>query len=162
MGELDLIHLNGHWRFGLKAKQTGFFFFLMAAWKTLLSSPFFFPFSCVHTCQKGDRCPGWRSTNSPKAGETLMARGVKPGRNTCFDWPKTLELPRSWQLHSKVNRGGHSSSSLWSRVVSVFSASQKQLSCSKRHYGRTTEDGFSLCWKTAPLKNNPRPKKRAK
>lgn len=48
-------------------------------------------FPCVHTCQKGDRCPGRCSTNSPKGPERLlMAWGVKQGRKTCFDWPKTF------------------------------------------------------------------------
>lgn len=90
MGELDLIHLNGHWRFWLKAKQTGF---LMAAWKNASFLPllFFLFLVFIHVRRVTDVQGG----AAQKPGETLMARGVKPGRNTCFDWPKTLELPRS-------------------------------------------------------------------
>lgn len=71
MGELDLIHLNGHWRFWLKAKQTGF---LMAVWKTLLSShPLLFLFLVfIHVRRVTDVQGGAAQTaQSPK--RLLMA-----------------------------------------------------------------------------------------
>lgn len=146
MGELDLIHLNGHWRFWLKAKQTGFF--LMAVWKTLLSSPpFLFP--CVHTCQKGDRCPGragGRAQHKQPKGlrDFLMAGGGETRQKHMFWLAEDAGAALGWQLHSKPNGDGHSSP-LWSRVVSVFSAALKSIELFPNcQCGRTTEEVFSL------------------
>lgn len=124
MGELDLIHLNGHWRFWLKAKQTGF---LMAVWKTLLSPHPLLScsfFLCSYMSE------GWQMSRAAQHKQPKGLRdfwwleGVKRGRNTCFDWPKDARAALGWQLHSKVNRGGHSSL-LWSRVAGMFSAFSK-------------------------------------